>query len=89
MIVERHASFIKSYKTRISSQPKLVKRVRERLLQFAQNPQNLFLKDHPLKGNQLGLRAFSITGDIRIIYKRVDNTMIRLVDIGSHNQIYK
>lgn len=88
MIVERHNGFEKAYNKRIASHPKLAKKVAERLLLFAENSQNILLQDHSLGGNKLGLRAFSITGDIRVIYKQIEEDCVRLLDIGSHNQVY-
>jgi len=55
----------------------------------------LFLKDrnlsqlhnHKLRGSKKGLRAFSITGDMRIIYREYEQYYL-FVDIGTHNQVY-
>ena len=33
-------------------------------------------------------RAFSITGNIRVIYKIINTKTLRLYDIGTHNQVY-
>lgn len=55
---------------------------------FLKNSNNPILKVHPLKCNLLGLRAFSITGDYRVIYKIIDQDTVKLVDIGTHNQVY-
>lgn len=74
MIIERSPAFKKSYKKRIASNPTLVHKMNER--------------NHALTGNRRGVRAFSITGDIRIIYEPIDDRNVRLIDIGSHNQIY-
>ncbi len=60
----------------------------ERLSLFLTNPSIPILKSHPLKGNLLGLRAFSVTGDIRVIYKILDKDTAKFVDIGAHNQVY-
>ncbi|MBI3486516.1 type II toxin-antitoxin system YafQ family toxin [Candidatus Daviesbacteria bacterium] len=45
------------------------------------------LKDHKLIGKKFGFRAFSVTGDIRVVYKLI-NSDVWLYDIGSHNQVY-
>lgn len=88
MIVEWHESFQKAYKQRIRSDVKLVRRVKERLETFQNNPQNPLLRDHALTGIRHGQRAFSITGDIRIVYFPVNDTHVLLLDIGTHNQVY-
>jgi len=42
---------------------------------------------HVLKGNMLGLWSFSITKDIRVIYKEEEKFYV-LVDVGTHEQVY-
>lgn len=89
MRIELHPSFKKSYKKRIANNPKLVAKTAERLKFFTKDPTNPILKDHPLKGSKIGFRAFSITGDIRVVYKPVSKDIIILLDIGTHNQVYQ
>jgi addiction module RelE/StbE family toxin len=55
---------------------------------FEKDENHPLLKNHSLKGNLSGYKAFSITGDIRVIYKKEKNKII-LYDIGAHNQVYK
>jgi mRNA-degrading endonuclease YafQ of YafQ-DinJ toxin-antitoxin module len=43
---------------------------------------------HALKGSMNGLKAFSISSDIRIIY-REETTHYIFLDIGTHQQIYR
>lgn len=47
------------------------------------------LRDHKLVGTLKGLRAFFITGDVRVIYIEENDDSITLIDIGTHNQVYK
>ena len=56
---------------------------------FLDNPTYPLLNDHALKGDQSGRRSFSITGDIRVIYRKMDESTVLLLDIGSHNQVYR
>ena len=88
MKVHRHPSFKKSYKQRIANNPKLITKVATRLNLFQQDPNNPVLKNHALVGKKLGFRAFSVTGDIRIVYSPVSENEAILLDIGSHNQVY-
>lgn len=88
MTIEWHASFRKAYKKRILSNAILVHKVTDRLALFENNPQHPLLRDHALTGIRHGQRAFSITGDVRIIYFPVSDTHVLLLDIGTHNQIY-
>ncbi len=87
MIIRRHRQFLKNYKKRIFSHHKLNEKFKERLNLFVQDSKNPKLKDHMLLGSFKGLRAFSVTGDIRVVYRIVEGT-IELYDIGSHNQVY-
>ncbi|MEK7561637.1 MAG: type II toxin-antitoxin system mRNA interferase toxin, RelE/StbE family [Patescibacteria group bacterium] len=86
--IERHKHFEKNFHTRIASDPKLVKQFEERLLLFIEGVSNYPVYDHSLGGKLTGKRAFSIAGDVRVVYKIVDGVCI-FVDIGSHNQVYK
>lgn len=87
MRIHYHKNFIKSYKKRISTNSSLASKFKERLDLFIKDQANPILKDHALKGKKFSYRAFSITGDIRVIYEKVDGDIL-LCDIGSHNQVY-
>lgn len=66
---------------------KIKKAFHQRLKLFTQDPYQLLLKNHPLSGKLQGYRAFSITGDIRVVYY-VSGGIAYFVDIGTHNQVY-
>ena len=87
MQIKYHKNFQKSFKKRIAPYPKLVAQFQKHLTLFIENPENPTLKDHKLVGQKLNLRAFSVTGDIRVVYKKVKDELW-LFDIGSHNQVY-
>ncbi len=88
IVIDFHPRFKKAYKKRLKEDPKLPDRYQQRIKLFINNPHHPLLRDHALKGEKEGYRAFSITGDIRIVYKQVDETTILFLDIGSHNQVY-
>ena len=88
MKVELHPAFKKYYKKRISNNPKLVAKTASRLKIFRENPANPILNDHSLKGSKNKFRSFYVSGDIRIIYMRVSEKHVILLDIGTHNQVY-
>jgi len=67
---------------------KIQKQFEARIGLFIKDTANPLLRNHPLKGNLVGLRAFSISGDYRVIYKILGKESIKLIDIGTHNQIY-
>jgi addiction module RelE/StbE family toxin len=66
----------------------LQKRYRERLEFFINNPTHPLLHDHQLKGDMKNYRAFSIAGDIRVVYFLEDTDHAIFIDIGTHNQVY-
>lgn len=81
-------SYSERFKKRFKKLPKPIKkRFKERLKLFLDNPTHSLFKSHPLKGNLLGLRAFSLSGDYRVLYK-IGHNSIHFVDIGTHNQVY-
>lgn len=82
-----HKNFIKNYRKRIFPKKELVEEFQKRLEIFIKDPKNLSLKDHKLLGKKRAFRAFSITGDIRVVYKNVEEGVL-LFDVGSHNQVY-
>ncbi len=88
MKVKLHHLFEKSYKNRISPTKNLVFQTEERIALFKIDPKNSLLKDHGLTGAKKRLRAFSVTGNIRIVYLPISDTEVVFIDIGSHNQVY-
>jgi addiction module RelE/StbE family toxin len=64
------------------------RRFEERIGLFLVDAGNPVLKAHPLKGNLAGLRAFSVSGDYRAIYRLLDRDNVELVSIGKHSQVY-
>lgn len=88
MEIKKSSSFDKSYKKRVLGNASLEKKFRERSVLFLVDRSNPILKDHKLTGKKIGLRAFSVTGDIRVIYIPISIDLVLFVDIGSHNQVY-
>lgn len=82
-------SFKKGFRKRIKPNKKLLTRFEERILLFIENSNNPVLKDHRLTGDMLGFRSFSVTGDVRVIYKYGSSGEAIFVDIGTHNQVYR
>lgn len=87
MKVEFTNNFIKVYKKRFSHNKNIQKKFDERTRSFVKNHKDPQLLDHPLAGKLRGYRAFSITGDIRVVYI-VINSIAYFYDIGTHNQVY-
>lgn len=87
MNINYHKNFIKHFKLRIELNPQLDKRFHERLNRFIQDRKDPVLKDHQLTGDKSEYRAFSITGDKRVVYKEFGDEIL-LYDVGTHNQVY-
>ncbi len=88
MTICLHKTFKKNYQKRIAPNTSLVKRFEERLALFLENPFHPVLQNHQLIGEKLSLRAFSVTGSIRIVYAPLSNRKALFLDIGTHNQVY-
>lgn len=80
--------FLKHYRSRIAKNSKLDKRFKSRLQVFLKNPKESILRTHQLVGSKQGLYSFSITGDIRVIYRYIFPNTVEFLDIGTHNQVY-
>lgn len=66
MQIQYHKVFTK----RLKKLPKKLKeKTYEAITRFSENPHDKSLRNHPLKGAQQGRRAFSVTGDVRIIFE--------------------
>lgn len=84
MKIKLHKNFLKHYKKLTQSQKKKFKEKRDLFLKDEFDP---ILNNHPLKGNFLGYRSINISGDLRVIYKKVGETVV-FVTIDSHNNLY-
>lgn len=78
---------MRHYTERIFPNPKLDERFRHRLKLFIKDPADSVLGDHALTGEGSDYRAFSITLDIRVVYRLVKDGIL-LYDIGTHIQVY-
>ena len=66
----------------------LTNQFKERLLLFMTVEQERPIYDHALTGKLDGKRAFSVTGEIRVVYVELEAAIV-LLDVGTHNQVYK
>lgn len=84
-----HIFFSDEFKKHFKKLPNKVQtQFAKRIDLFIENPNHPLLKVHPLKGNLVGYRSFSVAGDYRVIYRIVNSGSIKLIDIGTHNQVY-
>jgi len=80
--------FKKNFCKRIPENSLLEKKYTKRLNLFIQDPSNKILNNHKLVGKLTNYHAFSITGDIRVIYFQESKETVLFLDIGTHNQVY-
>lgn len=79
--------FLKNLKKRFIGDKKLERQIQKRIDLFLEDKGNPLLKDHKLLGTMRGLRSFSVTGDVRIVYQEFEDFYL-FIDVGTHNQIY-
>lgn len=77
MRIEFSKQFIKNFKKRVVAGSTLELKYQERLAIFIENRQKMQM-----------LRAFWITGDVRVVYFPEAEGIVTFVNIGSHNQVY-
>jgi len=80
--------FKKHYQKRIAPHKNLEIQFRQRLALCIENPKHQLLRNHRLIGEKSQYNAFSVTGDIRVVY-RISDGILFLYDVGSHNQVYE
>jgi addiction module RelE/StbE family toxin len=85
--IKRDRTFEEHFKQRIKPNHRLTHQFKERLILFMTGERGRPLYDHELTGKLEGKRAFSVTGEIRVIYVELGDVIVFL-DIGSHNQVY-
>ncbi len=61
--------------------------LRAALRRFAADPQDLLLRTHDLKGDLDAYWAFSVDGDLRVLF-RWDGDEAFLLNLGSHDEVY-
>ncbi|MEK7144759.1 MAG: type II toxin-antitoxin system YafQ family toxin [Patescibacteria group bacterium] len=55
---------------------------------FAEDRRHPLLRDHALQGKLIGYRSFSVTGDISVLYEEINASTVRLINIGTHHELY-
>lgn len=67
------------------------KSVKEKILIFSKNPNDLQLNNHPLKREYEGYRSIDVTEDWRALYKEVqiaNETIAYFTVFGTHDELY-
>jgi mRNA-degrading endonuclease YafQ of YafQ-DinJ toxin-antitoxin module len=61
--------------------------LRAALRRFVADPRDPILRTHKLKGKLAGYWAFSVAGNVRVVFRWEGDEAI-LVDLGSHDDVY-
>jgi len=85
MNLKLHKNFIKQYQ-KLSKKDR--NKVKERIGLFLNNHFDERLNNHSLKGKYLNYRSINITGDLRAVYKYIDENECVFVALGTHRQLY-
>ncbi len=79
----------KHFKKKANKLPKSIKiKLNDRIHLFMNEPKNILLNNHKLNGLYAGYRSINITGDYRMIYEELEDSSARLIDIGTHAELY-
>lgn len=83
-------TFDRSLEGFIRSHPELKKKIARVILDLEKDPFQPHLRFHPLKGRLEGLCAVSLTYHYRItLILEVHKSEVVLLDIGSHDEVYR
>ncbi len=80
-----HRHFGKSYK---KFPKKVQEQFKERLKVFTDDPFDPILGNHALHCEYAGFRSINVTGDIRAIYKILDESSLEFTLLDSHSNLY-
>lgn len=83
--IEYTKKFRKQY-SKLNSKVREQFKKRQRL--WLNDPYNSQLHLHMLTGEYAGLYSINITGDIRALYKKIDDAYVIFGFIGTHSQLY-
>ncbi|MBU1164398.1 type II toxin-antitoxin system mRNA interferase toxin, RelE/StbE family [Patescibacteria group bacterium] len=67
---------------------KVREKAKERLIIFFDDPFNERLNNHALQGKYIGFRSINISGDLRAIYKMINNDTVFFIDLDTHSNLY-
>jgi addiction module RelE/StbE family toxin len=89
MLIRHSGQFKRVYKKRIKDNPELRKLFWEAIEIFDTDPYHLALKTHPLRDRLEGKWAFSVDSDYRVVFHFVTENEVVLLNIGTHQQVYR
>jgi mRNA-degrading endonuclease YafQ of YafQ-DinJ toxin-antitoxin module len=81
--------FIRAFKKRVKRQPDFRDLFRKRLTLFLSDPHHPSLETHKLHGKLKHSWAFSIDHHLRVVFSFLEQDLVLLEDIGTHDEIYE
>lgn len=85
MQIEFHKNFKKKYKKLRHQQQK---KFEDRLRLLEINSFHPILNNHPLQGKYSDCRSIDVTGNLRAVFKLLDDDTMLFVDIDTHPNLY-
>ena len=85
MFVERHKEFVRQMEKLDSS---VRRKAHERFQLLAKEPSHPLLHDHKLHHPWAGYSSINVTGDYRLVYKKLGPDTYFLRAIGTHHQLF-
>jgi len=64
------------------------RKFKERRDIFLENPFHPLLNNHALHREYTGFRSINITGDIRVLYEPVGESVAYFITIGTHHELF-
>lgn len=86
MKITHAKTFTKSLRTLNQKQ---ITQTKTRLSAWVADPNTRQLHDHALTGQWINHRSINVGGDLRLIYRYINNNEILVVMVGSHAQLYE
>jgi len=85
MTVAYSKGFLKEYKKLPQS---VQEKFHQRLKLFVQDASHPLLRDHSVDLAYPGWRSINVTGDYRVLYQGVGDTVMMFMKIGTHSELY-
>lgn len=83
------ARFHKTFAKQLGRYPnKIQAAFQKRLEIFLTEPFHQILSNHPLTGRWLGYRTINISGDLRAVFRMIEQDTVLFVAFGTHSQLY-
>jgi addiction module RelE/StbE family toxin len=81
-------SFIRALKRLLRTNPALHSTYEEKLSLFISDPFNPLLRTHKLHGKLSGMWSFSLTSNLRILFRFTNKNKAVFFDVGNHDDLY-